>query len=506
MRNPLTTLGRIPMHGATAAGLLLLAAFSVLGAVLGRLPQRPQDLLASLLVCVLVTLAANLAVSLVLRAPIRICSPLITGLLLYFIMWPGTGTDLLAAALAGVIAVVSKFLLVPFGRRLVNPAAFGALVVAVLGVGAPVWWVATGWMLLPVLVIGALVLWRAGGWDAALVAGVLYLCGTVAWQAPGGTGLWETLRTVVVSYPVVFFCLFMVTEPLAAGASRWQRLAVAAVMGLLASRPLHLEVAGHGFTLGPEFALVVGNVVATVLAVVVSRRGRSSGGGGRLVVSRVRRLSRSLVEVWLRPRRPVGYAAGQAVELTVPRGGGPRGNRRVFSLVGVDHQQLRVIFRVPTRASRFKLRLAASPGLQVRSEGVRGDFVPDASSAPLLLVARGVGVTPFLAWIEQIVVSGSVRDVVLVHVLSEPEDVVLTTELVQRLGAERVAAAGVRIKTSGPGPDAESTDSVALLRTCPDAQGRRAAVSGSPRFVTRARRALHEAGVGRVRTDTFLGY
>jgi ferredoxin-NADP reductase len=501
------SLQQLPMYVVVAGALGLLALWSLLGATLRTIPQYNGDLLASLAVCVVVTVTVNSIVSAVLRAPLRFSSAITTGLLLYFIMWPAaTMDDLLSVALAAGIAVVGKFVLVPFGRRLVNPAAFGALAVVVLGLGTPSWWVATGWMLWAVLVLGLIVLVRAGGWDAAVACFVVYLVLNVQWlMDANSTALLPTLSTALVSYPIVFLSLFMVTEPLSGGPTRWQRVVVGAVTGLIASRPINVTFGGSGFTLGPEFALVAGNLVATVIAFVAAAvDGRATGSGGKLVVSDVQRLAPSLVEVEFYSKRARKYVPGQAVEITVPGGGGTRGNRRVLSLVGTDPNRLRVIYRMPARASKFKLRLAAAqPGFKVRSEGIRGDFSLGNGNEPVLLLARGVGITPFLSQIEDVVLSDGTRDVVLIHVASTPDDAVLTSRLAERFGEERLAASGVKVIRV----ESEASLVVSeLLRLVPDMQQRRALVSGSPRFVARGKQALGDAGLAKVRTDSFAGY
>jgi ferredoxin-NADP reductase len=495
------------MYVVVAASLGFLALWSLLGATLRTISQYNGDLLASLAVAVVVTLAANSVVSLALRAPVRFSSSLITALLIYFLMWPAATLEKLwPVALACLVAVAGKFLLVPFGRRLVNPAAFGAMVVAVIGIGVPSWWVATGWMLWPVLVLGAVVLWRAGGWDVALACFVVYLGLTVEWlMRTNGTGFAETLGSALVSYPIVFLSLFMVTEPLSGGPTRWQRVLVGAVTGLIASRPLNVSLGSHSVTLGPEFALVAGTVVAAVLAFVAAAvDSRGTGSGGKLTVSSIERLAPSLVEVEFFSKRARKYQPGQAIEITVPGGGGARGNRRVLSLVGTDPQHLRVTYRLPTKASKFKLRLsAASPGMRVRSEGIRGDFMLGSGNEPVVMVARGVGITPFLSQIESVVLSEGTRDVVLIHVATMPDDAVLTSRLAARLGADKLVAAGVKLIQV----DSESSLVIPeLLRICPDVQQRRALISGSPGFVARGKRALMSAGVSKVKTDTFAGY
>ena len=517
-----TILGRVSMYALLAGGLGVLAVWSLAGAALGVLPQAPADLAAPLLVCVGASLAANRAAAALLHAPVRHESALVTGLLLYFVMWPSAGAaDLAAAAAAACAATVGKYLLVVRGRRLVNPAAFGALVVAIAGIGAPVWWVATPWMLIPVLVLGAAVVWRAGGGEVAAVVALIGIFGTAARLTVSSAAPGEALTTTIVSYPVVFLAFLMATEPLTLPPRRWQRLVVAGVMGVLVCLPVTVDLGSRSLTLGPEAAVVAANLAGAALALAVSGRGAA----GWLRIVSVERPTLRLARVELEAARPVRFRAGQYLELTVPGAGGPRGNRRVFSLVNsptstagespssmmegtgraprtsAGATRLAVVYRVPDHPSAFKRALTGMvAGAAVRAEGIRGDFVlPDDPREPLLLVARGVGVTPFLSQVADLAAAAPgapTRDVVLVHLVADPADAVLSRDL---------SAPGLRVVIAAVEPD-HVLEAHQVRDWCPDAERRRAYVSGSPAFVGDARGALRAAGVRRVVTDAFAGY
>ena len=494
-------LGRTSMYGVLVGVLSTLALWALLGSLVGGLPQSPLDLATSLVLCVGASVISNRVCAAVAHAPTRHASALATGLLLFFLLWPAaTATDMLAATLAAVLANASKYLLVARGRRLVNPAAFGAVVVAVAGIGAPVWWVANSWMLPLVLVGGLVVLRRAGGTEIALVVGAIALIGTVLRLALTGTAPLDAFPTAVVSYPVVFLALFMATEPLTLPPLRRQRMMVAALMGVLVCLPVTAHLGAWAFTLGPEAAIVGANLVSWALA------GR--GAAGALEIVEIHRPTPTIAEVVLAPGRPLNFHAGQYVELTVGTGMAIAGNRRVFSLVSAPQEasgerpRLRVAFRVPPHPSAFKTQLLSlSGGAVVRGEGIRGEFLlPEDSSVPVLMVARGIGVTPFLSQLRDLDARGEERDVVLLYVVRDPAD----AALVEGMGGPGVRV--VVISDEGGRSGERRNGVLDPARHCPDLTSRQAFVSGAPDFVRRTRSDLAQAGVVSVRTDTFSGY
>ena len=515
--------GRVTMYRlltivltATAVVYLLFTATGVIEGL------STTDNLLALVVVVVASYAANRLLGPLWGVRPHGESAVITGLLLFFLFvpLPTTATTANLAWLAGaaVLANLSKYVLAWRGRHVLNPAAAGALLVVLAqwAVGRdltinPIWQTAASEPLLPFVAVGALlVLWRTGRLDVGLVFVVLAGAGVVLTLVLAfDTPVADALRTAAYSYPIVFLGGFMLSEPLTLPPRRWQQWLVAAVVAVLFVYPLASQpVLGVApFTWGPvtatpELALLVGNLLAFVLA----RRT-----GVVLETTGVRALSADTVEVAFRPRRDVRFVPGQYLELHVPHAGADgRGVRRVFSISSPPSSDtLTVAVRVPETSSSFKKALVGlDEGERVRATGVHGDFVwpRDAgrdADRPLLLVAGGIGITPFLSQLR----AGRARDVVLVYGVPDGDDVPYRDELV---------ATGVRVVLVSPRRPADLPEhwthvaspfvtGAVVDETVPDAASRRAYVSGSPAMVNALRTDLRRRCAS-LRTDAFTGY
>jgi ferredoxin-NADP reductase/Na+-translocating ferredoxin:NAD+ oxidoreductase RnfD subunit len=498
-------LGRISMYRLTLSLLILLTAAALGFSAAGLLAFRPSELTATLATALVSTWGGTRIMAMILRMRPHNESALITGFILFFIMFPTLdGPGLGGIAVAGLAAAASKFLLAVRGRHIFNPAAAGAVVATLLGLSAAGWWVANPY-LLPFVLVGTLVLlYRTrklimGAVFVALSAGIL-----VAGLASGGLAPLAAAQLVLVSYPVLFLVGFMLTEPLTLPPLRWQQLVTAAVVAVVFAAQPSL---GPVF-LGPEFALVIGNAVAFLMG---QRR------SVRLKFTGRRDLTPTSSELVFAPSHPVRFEAGQYMELNLPheRTDG-RGSRRVFSITSApqDRDTLSFGLRVSEPGSSFKKALLGlKSGATITGTLVGGDFrLPRDPSVPLLLAAGGIGITPFISQLRDVARRGQDRDVVLVYVVRSTEEIAYREELAE-LGTPVVLFAphdpaddGVglpaRWRYAGAGyPSAEQ-----LTREVPDLPSRRVYVSGSPLIISHLRAAVRKAGGGRVTTDAFLGY
>ncbi|RCV50130.1 ferredoxin reductase family protein [Marinitenerispora sediminis] len=149
-------------------------------------------------------------------------------------------------------------------------------------------------------------------------------------------------------------------------------------------------------------------------------------------------------------------------------------------------------------AGPFTERLRAlRPGDTVFVDGPYGTFTREArvGDRPTVLVAGGVGITPFVELVRR-----HPAGVTLFHVTRSPEEAVFGAELRDRLGAGYVNA------VSGPGagrPDFDARD--VLRRVGPAARRARFFVCGSPGFVERVAAGLRDEGISadRVLTEEF---
>ena len=502
-------LGRVSMYRLVMGALGLLTLIALALAFAGLVVPDPLEIVVSLVVLTAACVVADVAAQSLLRMPRRLESSLITAAILLFVLRPTLEPwGLAGLVLAGVVASSSKYLLVWRGRHIFNPAATGATVLTIVGVWAPdlgasAWWVGSPWLAGPVLVLGLVLLARtdrlavvAVFWGVA--AAVAFVRTTVQFQAAGfPVDVPAVLLQLAFASPFLFLGAFMLSEPLTLPPRRRQQFLVAILVGVLAGWPIALG----GITLGQERALLVGNLLAFLFCL------RSAV---RLRLEDRRDLTPTVRELTFRAARSFTFSPGQYLELDVPhRRPDARGTRREFSIASApeDLPTVRIAYKDGSQSS-YKRALAEVPvGATLAVTGVWGDFVlPARPTSPVLLVAAGIGVTPFVSQLRHLAATGQARDVVLVYVVSEASELAFRDD---------ISASGIPVMVFcrdeprdlpvgwvWAGPD--RVDAAGLLRTVPDIAARAAYVSGPPRLIAALAPALARAKS--LTTDAFAGY
>ena len=495
-------LGRFTMYRLVLYSLAVLFVVGLGYSLLGVVQPGNAGALGMLAHAAVVTAACGLTSALfaaLFRVKAHTESTLITAGLLYFILPPNLTLPALGgAAIAGAIAVASKYLLAVRGRHIFNPAAVGALVIGFTGLSFGAWWPGNPWMLPFVVVLAFLILFRTRRLPMGLVYVVVGLgAAALNYLSFGGDPV-AGLQYAVLQSALWFFVGFMITEPLTLPPRRWQQLVYAAIAAILYFVSFNFPP----FHNSPELALLVANLLAFLVG---QRRGI------RLEFAERRQLAPSSWEFDFRPLRPVRFAPGQFMELSLPHGKtDSRGWRRVFSIASAPGDVLRFGIRLPEKSSSFKRALLdLEPGAEVSATSVGGDFLLPADPAhPLLLVAGGIGITPFIGHLEQAAAEGGGRDIAVVYAISSPDDLAYSEQL-EKAGC-RVAVASAAKPSNLPngwtwiGPDRLSGES--LLAVVPDAAKRHVFLSGPPSMVASLKKTLRKAGARRIHTDVFVGY
>lgn len=493
-------LNRFTMYRLILWILGVLAVYAMVLTVLGWLTfSTLPGLLVHLVLCLGLTYASNRALAALFKVRPHSESSLITGFLIFFLFWPSFGVlDMAGVALACVLASASKYALAWRGRHVFNPAALGAFVTGLTGLNVATWWAGTPAMLILLVPGVLLVLYRT---RKMLMASIFVVVSTsvitlelMRAGMSAGTGIWQALA----QRPVLFFVGFMLSEPLTLPPRRWQQLTLAAVVGVVFATPYNFGFLANS----PEAALLLGNL----LAFLVGQRG-----GVKLTLAGTRQLTPSTTEFSFAPARPVRFQAGQYMELDLPhaRSDG-KGRRRVFSLTGSPTDRL-VSFGVRTAeplSAAKKVLLNLAPGESLSATSVGGDFVlPRNPDKPVLLIAAGIGITPFLSHLASGGLKG--RDAVLLVLARTADEIAY---------AEELRSAGLRVLVKlgdGSAPPAdmagipvgtERLDGAALKALVPDLASREVYVSGSPASVAALRRAARSGGARRIHTDSFAGY
>ena len=493
--------GRVTMYRLmlyVLSGIFVIAL--VLSLIPGGLAYSPLQLIASLAVLLVATYLSNRLFALIFRVKPHGESSNISAFLLLFLFFPTVELQGLGIlALVGVIASASKYLLAVRGRHIFNPVAIAAVIIGLTQLTGATWWVATPYLLAPVVIGGFLVVYRTRRFALVGLFLIVAFVLSTARFALGGMDVATAAWTVVGSAPLIFFAVFMLDEPLTLPPLRWQQLVFAALVAVLFSVPYLVGP----FRTSPEIALVVGNILAFAFGQRRSVRLRYVGS---------RQLTPGARELEFATSAPLRFRPGQYLELALPHAKADgRGVRRTFSIASAPGSpQVAVGLRMPEQSSTFKRSLRdLEPGTTLRATAVGGDFVlPRDAGVPLLLVAGGIGITPFVSQLRHLTASGERRDIVLVYAVSSSEELAY---------AEELAASGLPVLVTAPtapvgmpasweylGPG--RLDASLLASRVPDLTSRTAYVSGPPALVTSLTRQLRELGVRRIRTDYFSGY
>lgn len=491
---------RLTMYRLILTCLGVLTGVSLVASVFGLIAYTPLAIALSCVVPLVTSFVSNRVLAAIFQVTPHSESALITGYLIFFIFPPSTGLlPLLGFALAAVLASASKYILTVRGRHIFNPAAMGAFALTLSGVYFSGWWIGNPVMLPFSLLGAALILQRTRRLPMAgvflLVAGGIMVGRSLA----AGVPLTTALIWPIASSPMIFFAGFMLSEPLTQPPLRWQQLSMAAVVGCLFSIPMHL---GHVY-IAPESALLVGNALAF---------GFGQRKGIQLVLRRKTTLTPTSLEFSFTPTRNLSFQPGQYLEVTLPhKGADDRGLRRVFSISSSPAQPhtLSISTKIPEKPSTFKQALAGlAEGTTITATTIAGDFVlPKDTQVPILLIAGGIGITPFASQLGD--PSDTIdRDVVLVYLIRNEEEITYR-ELLEQSGAAVVLVSGQTVEhlpgrwTSVVG----KTVGEDLLQRCvPDIAQRHVYISGPPKLVAGAKVAARRLGAPSVHTDYFSGY
>jgi ferredoxin-NADP reductase len=214
--------------------------------------------------------------------------------------------------------------------------------------------------------------------------------------------------------------------------------------------------------------------------------------------------------------KPAGFAfkAGQAVDVVLTALGEGQEGRHAFSLVSAPHED-ELVIATRMRDSAYKKALSAlSEGQSVLLDGPFGSLTLGKNTdRPAVLIAGGIGVTPFMSMIRDAAHEGSKRRIVLLYSNRRPEDAAFLSEL-QKLEATapslQVIATMTQMENSSQSWDGErgQLDAERLKRLTGTLFGAIYYVAGPPGMVQALRSGLNGIGVDDddIRSEDFFGY
>lgn len=492
------SLGLLSMYKGLLVGLLFIWLVALVLSITGALALSPIALVVGLLVTCGATWLGSWIAGWLFGVHSQADSSLITGLILTLIITPTMSVSSIAVmAFAGVVAGVSKYILTWRGRHIFNPAALAAVVVTVSGLGSASWWIATPALTPAVLLCTLIVLYqtkrfRMAGIFLAITVPVT-LVQLLSFGSPLDQALW-----LLLSWPLLFIVGVMLVEPLTLPPKKWQVYTVTIIVALLVAVPFSLGP----IHMTPALALLVGNLIAAVMA----RRSAL-----QLTLKERIQLTPSSFELRFSPSRPVSYEAGQFIEISLPHAHADlRGERRSFSVTsapGDEHLSLGIKFYEPS--SSFKKALTALKETPIQVTQQAGDFVlPKDATKPLLYIAGGIGITPFISHIRTLIKQNQTRDIIMIYAISNAAEFAYADELSHDF------IKGIVISPERPPTlpanwqhiEGRQLNLDAFLENIDSLASRRAYISGPTPFVQSAKHQLRHHGVRHIVTDYFVGY
>lgn len=490
----------VSMYRFVLYALAALATTALVLSFFGEVPFDPLQGASSLALLGVTCWASGAVLARVFRTRQNRESWLITALLLFLIFpAPTSSRGVVVTIVVALVSAASKYLLAFRGRHVFNPAAVAVLIAGLAGLGYASWWVASPVLLPMTVVCGGLTVWRmrrqamAG---AALTASAVTLVVVALAHGGDAAAALAALWAGATSWPVLFLVAFMLTEPLTSPGTARARLVHAVLVGVLASLQLPW--------ITPEAALLIGNLLTFAL----TQRRRI-----RLSLDSVTEIAPRTWEVVATPRHPIPFRSGQFLELQLPHPRpDARGARRVFSIASSPGEHgIRFGFTHGETPSSFKSALIEAPaGTALSGTYVGGDLrLPDDPVVQIVLVAAGIGITPFRSMLTHLLERPHRRRITLVYGVRHPDDFVYR-DLIDRAAHD----IGLRVVYVVSKPDAAWTGRAGrisadlLAEAVPELLESIVYVSGPTDLVDAVRRELRTRGLParRVKTDAFLGY
>ncbi len=500
-------LSRITMYRLVLYYLIFLVMAAAALSLVGFLPFQPLDLLVSVSALMLVCWIANSAFARVLKVPANTESLYITAFILALIITPPPARHLSAGSgllvWAGVVAMASKYILAVRRKHIFNPAAVAVALTAFTLNQAASWWVGTPAMMPFVLLGGLLVVRKIARFD--LILSFLAAAGAVIVGAGlgKGTGLLPAAGQLLAGTPILFFAFVMLTEPLTTPPGRTRRIGYGAMVGFLFAPFLHF---GRLY-LTPELALLIGNV----FSYLASPKARYL-----LRLKATTQLAPDVYEFQFGGGRRLRFRPGQYLEWTLGHSRpDSRGNRRYFTVASsAGEREVRIGVKFYPGPSSFKRSLLGMrPGDEIVASEPGGEFVlPADNREKLVLVAGGIGITPFRSMIRDLLDRKEGRPVTVLYSNKTAPEIVYADVLEEARKQLGIKTVYTLTDANCVPPDWQGetgrVDAEMIAKTVPDYRERTFYLSGPRSLVVGFEEVLRKIGIpkSRIKTDFFPGF
>lgn len=222
--------------------------------------------------------------------------------------------------------------------------------------------------------------------------------------------------------------------------------------------------------------------------------------------------AQNIESFFFEPASALDFRAGQYLQYALPHPDpDDRGASRYFTIASAPSEPLvRLTTRLSDSSSSFKHALDAfAPGATLEADGPHGDFVCTDVSAPVVLIAGGIGITPFRAILGDLWARKTRARVTLLYANS-------SADFAFRAFFDSLAPSWPELRivytVSRPSPDWHGAtgriDGELIRQHVPDPPGARYYLCGPTALVDALGATLASLGIdaGRIKQDPFPGY
>lgn len=481
---------------------LLLAAVGL--SAFGYLHYSPAVIAGLSVYLLIVTWVINKLFAWFLNVPTNSDSAYITGLILACIISPMYNNDtVLFMTAASGLAIASKYLITYKKRHIFNPAGIAVVLTALGPQQSASWWVGNAAMM-PFVLIGGILLVRRIRHGAMVISFLIAALVATALHALLTHGSIITAwHGTIFSSALLFLAFVMLTEPLTSPATKKYQIWYGILVGLLFPPQVHF---GSLYST-PERALSIGNVFAFIVNPKVKLFP---------VLTRKIRITPDSVDFVFTPERKISYRPGQYMEFTLPHDSvDSRGQRRYFTLASSPTEDtLRVGVKFYPKGSSYKhAMLEMSSRSTIVAASLGGDFtLPEDRRRKIVLIAGGIGVTPYRSMVKYLIDKNEKRSVTLLYGARTAQDIAYKDVFEQARQQLGIRSLYVLSKAGTALPDeryrAGYVTSDLIQADIPDYQERLFYISGPQPMVAAVQDTLRSIGVSNenIKTDFFSGY
>ncbi len=224
-------------------------------------------------------------------------------------------------------------------------------------------------------------------------------------------------------------------------------------------------------------------------------------------------VAQGTLQVTFEVKEDFTFKPGQYIFVTLTKLNYPdeRGPKRQFSIVNSPEDKGKIIITTRITESGFKKTLNELPqGSEVELGPIAGAFVlPDDISRPLVLIAGGIGITPYMSMLRHIQKNNLSYNITLVYSNRNQSSTAYLNELKQ-LANQIPNLKLILTMTDDPNWTGEKriVDVNFIKEYFPNVNENLYFVVGPPAMVDAVQRALLEAGVdiSSIKIENFTGY